>query len=99
MAAPGQGVLRVDLGAVAANWRDLVARHGAPCAGVVKADAYGLGAAPVARALRDAGCTTFFVAHLTEGLALRDAIGPGPAIVVLDGFPPGADEGAGLVPV
>jgi alanine racemase len=98
-AAPGQGVLRIDLAAIVANWRDLTARHGAPCAGVVKADAYGLGAAPVARALRDAGCTTFFVAHLTEGLALRQAIGGGPAIAVLNGFPPGADGEAALWPV
>ncbi|MGG5817272.1 alanine racemase [Falsiroseomonas sp. HW251] len=99
MPAPGQAVLRVALGAIVANWRDLVARHGGACAGVVKADAYGLGATPVARALRDAGCTTFFVAHLTEGMTLRDAVGPGPAIVVLDGFPPGADGDARLVPV
>lgn len=99
MAVSGQAVLRVDLGAVAANWRDLLARHRGPCAGVVKADAYGLGAGPVARALREAGCDTFFVAHLTEGLLLREAIGPVPAIIVLDGFPPGADGDARLVPV
>jgi len=96
---PGQGVLRIDLGAIVANWRDLVARHGAPCAGVVKADGYGLGAAAVAGALRDAGCDTFFVAHLTEGLALRQALGAGPAIIVLNGFPPRADGEAGLWPV
>lgn len=95
----GQGLLRVDLGAVVANWHDLGARHGAACASVVKADAYGLGAAPVARALRDAGCTTFFVAHLTEGLALRAALGPDGDVVVLNGFPPGADGEAGLTPV
>ena len=98
-ARPGQAVLRVDLGAVVANWRAVGARHGAPCAGVVKADAYGLGAAPVARALHAAGCTTFFVAQLTEGLALRQALGAGPAIIVLGGFPPGADEDAALWPV
>ncbi len=99
MTRAGQAILRVDLGAIVANWRDLRARHGAPIAGVVKADAYGLGAAPVARALHAAGCTTFFVAHLTEGLELRAILGPGPAIAVLDGFPPGADEGAALLPV
>jgi alanine racemase len=98
-ARPGQAVLHVDLAAIVANWRDLAARHGAPCAGVVKADGYGLGAAPVARALREAGCTTFFVAHLTEGLALRAALGAGPDIVVLNGFPPGTDGDAALVPV
>jgi alanine racemase len=96
---PGQAILRVDLSAIVANWRDLGARHGAQVAGVVKADAYGLGAAPVARALRDAGCATFFVAHLVEGLALRVALGPAPDIIVLDGFPPGADEDARLWPV
>ncbi len=98
-AKPGQGVLRVDLGAIIANWRDLRARHGAEVAGVVKADGYGLGAAEVGRALAAAGCTTFFVAHLTEGLALRAALGPGPAINVLNGFPPGSDEDADLTPV
>ncbi|OYW09434.1 MAG: alanine racemase, partial [Rhodospirillales bacterium 12-71-4] len=95
----GQGVLTVDLAALLANWRDLSARHGAPCAGVVKADGYGLGAVPVARALHAAGCTTFFVAHRAEGLALRAALGPAPCIIVLNGFPPGADGGAGLWPV
>lgn len=99
MAAPGQGILHVDLAAIVANWRDLAARHGAPVAGVVKADAYGLGAVPVARALHQAGCTCFFVAHLTEGMALRAALGAGPEIVVLNGFPPGADGDAALLPV
>jgi alanine racemase len=97
--APGQGILRVDLGAIVANWRDLGARHGAPAAAVVKADGYGLGAGPVARALRQAGCNIFFVAHLSEGLALRQALGPGPDIAVLNGFPPGSDGDAGLLPV
>jgi alanine racemase len=95
----GQAVLHVDLAAIVANWRDLCALHGGAVAGVVKADAYGLGAAAVARALHAAGCATFFVAHLIEGLALRDAIGPTPDIIVLDGFPPGADEAARLWPV
>ena len=40
-------------------------------AGVVKADAYGLGAGPVAQALYDAGCRSFFVATAEEGAALR----------------------------
>jgi alanine racemase len=66
---------------------------------VVKADAYGLGAAPVARALAAAGCRHVFVAHLAEGIAVRRAVGPGPMVAVLNGFAPGADEDAGLVPV
>ncbi|HEV7264735.1 MAG TPA: alanine racemase [Falsiroseomonas sp.] len=99
MPLAGQGLLRIDLAALIANWHDLAARHGAPTAGVVKADAYGLGAGPVACALRDAGCATFFVAHLAEGMALRGALGAGPEIIVLNGFPPGADEDAALIPV
>lgn len=99
MAATTEAVLTVDLAAIVANWRLLTARHGAPCAGVVKADAYGLGAARVATALAAAGCRDFFVATLGEGLALRAALGPGPRIGVLGGFPPGADGDAALLPV
>ncbi len=93
-----QGLLTVDCGAVVRNWRRLVARH-APgaVAAVVKADAYGLGAVPVARALQAAGCAHFFVAHPSEGEALRDALGDAPMIAVLDGFAPGAHPR--LVPV
>jgi alanine racemase len=91
--------IEVDLGAVAANWRDLCARHGATVAGVVKADGYGLGAAPVAKALAAAGCQHFFVAQFAEGIALRQALGHGPMIAILGGFPPGADAGAQLTAV
>lgn len=98
-----RAVLTVDLGAIVANWRDLAARHaaagGGAVAGVVKADGYGLGAGPVGRALAGAGCRHFFVAHPAEGIALRAAIGPGPMIAILNGFAPGEDAGAGIVPV
>jgi len=95
-----QAVLTVDLGAIVANWRALAARH-APgaVAAVVKADAYGLGAAPVGQALAAAGCRHFFVAHLAEGVALRAVLGAGPMVAVLNGFAPGADAGSGLTPV
>ena len=97
------GVLEIDLAGIVANWR-LLSRRVAPavCAAVVKADAYGLGATPVARVLAAAGGRRFFVATLDEGLALRAAL-PGPIeIAVFDGPPPGsAAEFAahGLVPV
>ncbi|MFM7418297.1 MAG: alanine racemase, partial [Alphaproteobacteria bacterium] len=93
-------VLHIDLTAIATNWRAL-AERAAPgaVAGVVKANAYGLGAARVAPALYAAGCRHFFVAHLSEGVALRAALGAGPMIAVLDGFAPGADQDAALVPV
>ncbi|MFO0998610.1 MAG: alanine racemase [Alphaproteobacteria bacterium] len=83
-------ILTIDVGAVVANYRTLQARLGpVPCAAVVKADAYGLGLAEVAPALAAAGCTTFFVAHLGEGVALRAHL-PSPEIFVLNG--PGEGE-------
>ena len=85
--ASATGVLTVDLDAIVANWRKLEkAAVPAECAGVIKADAYGCGAAPVARALANAGCKTFFVATLDEAAAVRAAV-PAPAVIyVLDGF-------------
>jgi alanine racemase len=40
---------------------------------VVKADAYGHGAVPVARRLADEGCVMFAVARLEEGMELRES--------------------------
>jgi alanine racemase len=82
-------ILEIDLGAIVENWRFLAARV-APglCAAVVKADAYGLGAARVAPALAAAGCRTFFVAQLDEALDLRAAL-PEAEIAVLNGLLPG----------
>jgi alanine racemase len=77
--------LTVRLGAIAANYRQFQQRAAqAAVAGVVKADAYGLGTEPVARTLRDAGCDTFFVARVQEGIALRPVL-PQARIFVLDG--------------
>ena len=56
-------------------------------AAVVKADAYGLGADRVAPALAEAGCDSFFVARLEEGVALRKRV-PRARIFVLDGAHP-----------
>src|SRR5690242_2878405 len=84
------GILDIDLGAIVANWRLLAAKAApAQCAAVVKANGYGLGAAPVAKALAGAGCRLFFVATLDEGLALRHALGRAPEIAVLNGPLPG----------
>src|ERR1700749_2799048 len=84
--ADATGVLTVDLDAIVANWRKLEKTAvPAECAGVIKADAYGCGVEPVARALAAAGCKTFFVATLDEARAARAAL-PSAAIYVLDGF-------------
>lgn len=79
------GRLSIDLSAIVANWQALSALARVDSAPVVKADAYGLGIAPVARALANAGARTFFVAYAEEGQALRRALGPGPQINVLSG--------------
>ncbi len=74
------GTLTIDLDAIAANWRalDALSADRVETAATVKADAYGLGVGPVARALAQAGARTFFVAVAEEGAALREAVGPGP---------------------
>lgn len=85
-------VLEVDLGAVVANWRLLCDRHpSGAVAGVVKADAYGLGAAEIAPALLTAGCRHFFVALPQEASALRPLL-PGAFLGVLNGLLPGAAQ-------
>ena len=72
---PARARLEIDLDALAHNWRMLRARVApAACAAVVKADAYGLGLAPVARTLHAAGCRDFFTARLEEAVALRQLL-------------------------
>ncbi|MEO0822462.1 MAG: alanine racemase [Pseudomonadota bacterium] len=80
--------LTVDLAAIAANWRalDALSAPEVETAAVVKADAYGLGAAAVAPVLAEAGARRFFVALPVEGLRLRDILGPEPEIYILGGY-------------
>ena len=83
-------VLTVDLAALAANIRLLQAKAGtAKLAGVVKANAYGLGLAQIVAVHQRLGTETFFVATLDEGIALRKLTGPGCEIAVLSGLLPG----------
>jgi alanine racemase len=83
--------LTIDLDALVANWRALDAASGAgvQTAAVIKAGAYGLGAARVGRALARAGARQFFVAVTEEAAQLREALGPGPQINVFSGHMPG----------
>jgi len=97
-----QAVLTIDLDAVTANWRALAALGHAEKGAVVKADAYGLGADRVARALARAGARRFFVAEAAEGARLREALGPEPEILVFTGHMAGDAEAlaaARLVPM
>ncbi|MCB1397386.1 MAG: alanine racemase [Rhodobacteraceae bacterium] len=77
--------LTIDLDAVASNWRALDRLNTHETAATVKADAYGLGAAPVARRLAAEGVRSFFVALADEGAAIRQAVGAGPRIFVFSG--------------
>ena len=65
----------VDLDALSHNARTLQAALAPGCRlmAVVKADAYGHGAVPVARRLEAEGISAFAVACLEEGIALRRA--------------------------
>lgn len=99
------GRLDIHLDHIRRNYLFMQGRlaRGADCAGVVKADAYGLGAAAVAGELHKAGCRHFYVAHAEEGARLRAALaGLDAQIYVLHG-PRGlsADDfcAAQLIPV
>lgn len=97
-------VLTIDLRAIRQNYR-LLAKMVGPdinCAGVVKADAYGLGAHRVAPALYQAGCRSFFVAQLDEGIDLRGHLPDDASIFVLNGLGNNSEGDcaeAGIVPV
>ena len=84
--------VEVDLAAVRANLRALSSflGEGVGVIAVVKADAYGHGAVPVARCLEEAGADALAVAILEEALELRRA-GIGLPILILNGFWPGEE--------
>jgi alanine racemase len=84
--------LEVDLGAIAANARQL-ATEVAPSQlmAVVKADAYGHGAVPVARAAIAAGAGWLGVALVEEALELREAGISAPILVLSEPHPAAAD--------
>jgi alanine racemase len=88
--ASRSATLRVDLDALARNYRKLRASaEPAECAAVVKANAYGLGVERVARRLEREGCRKFFVATLAEARELR-AVLAGAEIYVFEGAVDGA---------
>jgi alanine racemase len=89
MQSHGRARLSLRLDALATNWRTLASRNPrSACAGVVKANAYGLGIDVVVPTLRNAGCGTFFVASLDEARALR-ALDDRSHVYVLNGLPLG----------
>ncbi len=84
-------VATIHLAAVRANFAEARRRaEGREVIAVVKADAYGHGAVPVARALQGAGCRQLAVLSVDEACALRDA-GVDVPILVLGGVHGAAD--------
>jgi alanine racemase len=76
---------RFDLDRLAANYLAVAAAAGRPVMPVVKADAYGHGAARVSRHLSALGAPMLAVAYPEEGVVLR-AAGVRAPIVVMAGF-------------
>lgn len=86
------GRITIDLAQLAQNWRNLSALVApAECGAVVKANAYGLGAARIIPALAQAGCRTFFIATPAEAMEAR-ALAAHANIVALDGLLPSTAE-------
>ena len=83
----------VDLAALVENYRTMnsfLKGETSRIVPVIKADAYGHGAIPVARALAAQGATAFAVALVEEGVALRQG-GISGEILVLQGVWPGQE--------
>ena len=80
-------MLTIDLAAIQSNWLKLHALGTrAAVAGVIKANAYGLGATHVGNALYDVGCREFFFASIDEALAARAFLPADATIYVLGGI-------------
>ncbi len=74
---------QIDLGAVEHNIRTLQTIAGVPVMAVVKADAYGHGAVPVALAAKSAGAQWLGVCFVDEAIELRSHGVPGPILAWL----------------
>lgn len=88
------GILTIDLTAIQSNWLYVSSRlrQGSECAAAVKANAYGVGAVEVTKALYAVGCRYFYVVTLHEAIELRNAL-PGDAVLyVLGGVPDNMDD-------
>lgn len=90
----GRAEVVVDLDAIAANTAVLRERVGRPLMAVVKADGYGHGLVPAARAVLAGGADALGVAVVPEALALRAAGVTAPVLAWLNG--PGTDVAAAL---
>lgn len=87
------GILTIDLGALADNYHLFQSMVSSQCeiAGVIKANAYGLGIIEIFNKLRSLGCPQFFVATLDEALLLKNH-DAGANIAVFGGLFKGAEN-------
>ena len=97
------GKLSINLKALADNYRTFqsITPNHCDVAGVIKANAYGLGATEVFKTLKALNCPQFFVATLDEALTLRKNDSDTP-IAVLGGLFSGAEDAymqSNIVPV
>jgi alanine racemase len=96
-------VLTIDLAAIQSNWLKLqTIGVGANVAGVIKANAYALGANQVGNALYVVGCREFFFASINEALAARAFLPSDAVIYVLGGVATGDERiliESNLIPV
>lgn len=88
--------VKIDLDAIEANIDAICQKAGVPVMGIIKADAYGHGAIPVARLLKDK-CSFFGVSSVTEAMELRQAGIETPILILghtpTDAFPYVVKEG------
>lgn len=86
------GTLTVNVAAVVANWQTVAAHaRNSITSAVIKADAYGLGAAHIGPALYRAGCRHFFFATLPEAISAGATLGADSHCYLLGGAPAGAE--------
>jgi alanine racemase len=78
--------LYVDLEKVVYNYKAIQDYTQVEVSAVVKANGYGIGAAPIAKALEEEGCRSFFVATLPEAIALRKSLPKTSAIHIFNGI-------------
>ena len=91
-----RSTLEIDLAAVRANVRQLIAvAGGSDVWAVVKADGYGHGAVECARAALEAGAGRVCCATLEEAVELRSALGNDARLVVMSPLEPGEEALAG----
>src|SRR5690606_6698932 len=89
------GVVVVDTNAIAHNYHHMCSllKPGGKLGAVVKANAYGVGVAPVARKLFLTGCRDFFVVNIDEAIKLRQTLpDPQARIYVFNGVTAGTED-------